>query len=134
MVGFLSPHRENRMAASPYVLKPDADGWLLEAPQQTAFSWQYAEGRDDLLSLYGKGKREQWDATQRIDWSLSLGDENPMGLPDDMIPIAGSDLWGRMARDDRAMLRRHLQAWQVSQFLHGEQGALICASRVVQQV
>jgi hypothetical protein len=122
------------MAASPYVLSPDGREWMLEAPQETVFSWQYTEGRDDLLSLYGKGKREQWDATQRIDWSLPLGDENPMGLPDDMIPIVGSDLWNRMARDDRATLRRHLQAWQVSQFLHGEQGALICASRVVQQV
>jgi len=31
-------------------------------------------------------------------------------------------------------LRRHFQAWQISQFLHGEQGALICTAKIVQQV
>jgi hypothetical protein len=31
-------------------------------------------------------------------------------------------------------LRHHLQAWQLSQFLHGEQGALVCTAKIVQQV
>ena len=31
-------------------------------------------------------------------------------------------------------MRRHLQAWQLSQFLHGEQGALVCTAKIVQQV
>jgi hypothetical protein len=34
----------------------------------------------------------------------------------------------------RAELRRHIQAWQFSQFLHGEQGALVCTAKIVQQV
>src|ERR1700687_4685224 len=33
-----------------------------------------------------------------------------------------------------ANLRRHFQSWQLSQFLHGEQGALICTAKIVQQV
>ncbi len=31
-------------------------------------------------------------------------------------------------------MRRHFQAWQLSQFMHGEQGALICTAKIVQQV
>ena len=37
-------------------------------------------------------------------------------------------------RRRRATVRRHLQAWQLSQFLHGEQGALVCTAKIVQQV
>jgi 1,2-phenylacetyl-CoA epoxidase catalytic subunit len=33
-----------------------------------------------------------------------------------------------------ANLRRHVQAWSNSQFLHGEQGALVCTAKIVQQV
>ena len=35
---------------------------------------------------------------------------------------------------EKAELRRHFQSWQISQFLHGEQGALICTAKIVQQV
>jgi hypothetical protein len=39
-----------------------------------------------------------------------------------------------MTAGEKANLRRHVQAWQLSQFLHGEQGALICTAKIVQQV
>jgi hypothetical protein len=119
---------------SPYVRDLDSEVSRIGSQQETAFTWDYNEKREDLLSLYSKGKREQWDAATRIDWSCELGDENPMGLPDEMIWIWGSDIWHRQTRAERATLRKHLQAWQVSQFLHAEQGALICCGRIVQQV
>ncbi len=31
-------------------------------------------------------------------------------------------------------MRRHFQAWTISQFLQGEQAAMICAAKIVQQV
>jgi hypothetical protein len=119
---------------SPYVKDLTSEVRRIETLQETAFSWDYDERRKDLLALYGKGKREQWDAATRIDWSCELDDENPMGLPDAMIGIWDSDIWNRMTRAERATLRKHLQAWQVSQFLHAEQGALVCCARIVQQV
>jgi hypothetical protein len=39
-----------------------------------------------------------------------------------------------MSRQDKDNLRRHYIAWLFSQFLHGEQGALVCASKIVQTV
>ncbi|HSQ69408.1 MAG TPA: ferritin-like domain-containing protein [Steroidobacteraceae bacterium] len=98
------------------------------------FRWEYDDGRDRLLKLYEKGKRQQWDAATRIDWSQDLDPENPSGLPDEMISIFGSPVWQRMSGPERVRLRHHLQAWQLSQFLHGEQGALVCAAKIVQQV
>jgi hypothetical protein len=129
----LNDSRHGMRTTSPYV-KQMEEVSRHDNPQETSFTWDYAEARDDLLSLYEKGKREQWNATSRIDWSRPLGEDNPMGLPDEMIWIWGSDIWNRLNSSERATLRRHLQAWQISQFLHAEQGALICCARIVQQV
>lgn len=111
-----------------------ATQWPVPQDYQALFNWEYDDGRDKLLNLYAKGKRLQWDAAERIDWSLDLDPENPEGLPDEVIPIFGSDVWNRLTKEERAELRRHFQSWQLSQFLHGEQGALICSAKIVQQV
>src|SRR5258707_13372478 len=55
-------------------------------------------------------------------------------MPDQTIPIFGSAVWDRMSAAEHAKVRRHFQAWQLSQFMHGEQGALICTAKIVQQV
>ena len=55
-----------------------------------------------------------------------------MVLDDRFISIYGSDIWQKLTAKERANLRRHTQAWQFSQFLHGEQGALVCAAKIVE--
>ena len=119
---------------SRYVTSPGDMIWQMTGPQQTTFRWEYDDGRAGLLALYDKGKRQQWDAQERIDWAQELDPDNPMQLPDETISIAGSDLWNKLTAREMAEFRRHAQAWQISQFLHGEQGALICAAKIVQQV
>ena len=117
-----------------YATPTDADRWDVPQGFATTFRWEYADGRDGLLKLYAKGKEKQWDAATRIDWSLDLDPENPEQLPDESIPIAGSDVFRRLTASEKANLRRHFQSWQLSQFLHGEQGALVCTAKIVQQV
>lgn len=117
-----------------YAKPLDAAEWVVSQDFTTTFRWEYDDGRDKLLNLYAKGKKLQWDAAERIDWSQELDPENPEGLPDEILPIYGSDVWNRLTPQERVRLRRHFQAWQLSQFLHGEQGALICTAKIVQQV
>jgi para-aminobenzoate N-oxygenase AurF len=119
---------------SRYVSSPGDMAWSMSMPQQTTFCWEYDDGRAELLALYDKGKRQQWNAVERVDWSRELDAENPMQLPDETITLFGSDIWDRLAPKEVVAFRRHAQAWQISQFLHGEQGALICAAKIVQQV
>ena len=119
---------------SRYPFAIDSTRWDVSGSFDTTFRWEYEEGRPSLLGLYSKGKRLQWDAEKRIDWSMDLDPENPMELPDDAISIYGSDVWRRLTNKEKAEVRRHQQAWQISQFLHGEQGALICTAKIVQQV
>ncbi len=108
--------------------------WQVPQSFATTFRWEYDDGREKLLNLYEKGKKLQWNASDRIDWSQDLDPENPSGLPDEMIAIYGSDVWNRLNDKERTRLRHHMQAWQLSQFLHGEQGALVCTAKIVQQV
>ncbi len=123
-----------RLTADSYAIPTDPLDWKVAGSFETNFTWEYADGRDSLLKLYGKGKRLQWDAEERLDWSRDLDPTNPMELPDEALPIFGSKVFERMNDRERSELRRHFQSWQISQFLHGEQGALICTAKIVQQV
>lgn len=117
-----------------YAQSTGGHDWNVPQSYDTSFQWEYQDGREKLLNLYEKGKRLQWNSNERIDWSQDLDPENPAQLPDEYMPLFGSDLWGRMTKAERNKARRHFQAWQISQFLHGEQGALICTAKIVQQV
>ncbi|MHB2024222.1 MAG: ferritin-like domain-containing protein, partial [Mycobacteriales bacterium] len=108
--------------------------WDVPAAGHTRFTWEYDDGRDRLLSLYQRGKDKQWDATRRIDWSLEVDPTSPLGLSDETCPIYGSQMWDKLGEKNQKELGRHLGAWQFSQFLHGEQGALICSARIVESV
>src|SRR2546426_14316 len=117
-----------------YQLPVDQTGWTLSGQTQTAFTWEYEDERSRLLALYDKGKKQQWDAATRIDWSQDLDPENPQEIDDRLIPIFGSALWDKLTDKEKVHLRHHQQAQTLSQFMHGEQGALMAAARIVQTV
>ena len=117
-----------------YVLPVEQTEWKFDGNTETCFTWEYDEPREALLQLYAKGKKQQWDAAERIDWSLDLDPQNPMMLDDRVVHIYGTDLWNRMNEKERRRVRHHLQASQISQFMHGEQGALIATAKIVQTV
>jgi hypothetical protein len=113
---------------------PTESGWDVESSATTSFDFEYDQGRDQLLRLYDKGTRKQWLAKDRIDWSADVDLDNPMGFPDEYVPIFGSPTWEKMNDRERSTMRRHMASWQFSQFMHGEQGALVCTAKIVQTV
>ncbi|MFJ6838313.1 ferritin-like domain-containing protein [Streptomyces sp. NPDC091209] len=122
------------MSTRIYALPIDQTRWQVPGGGTTVFDWEYDEGRDRLLSLYEKGKQKQWDAAERLDWSIDIDLDNPMGVPEQTIAIYGSEVWSKLSQKDKGVIRHHLASWQFSQFLHGEQGALICSSKIVHTV
>src|ERR1700743_2916590 len=120
--------------ASLYVEALKDTTWTVPQNYDACFNWVYDTGRAGMMGLYQKGKEFQWDATTRIDWSQELDEDNPQQLPEEMLPIAGMGLYQKMSRKEKAKARKHFQAWQLSQFMQGEQGALICAAKIVTQV
>jgi hypothetical protein len=57
-----------------------------------------------------------------------------MGLDDRAVQIYDSDIWNRLTDKEKGKVRHHLQAQTLSQFMHGEQGALIATAKIVQTV
>ncbi len=119
------------LTGSDFAFEPK---WGIESPSTTMFDFNYTGGRDQLLRLYDKGTRRQWIGSDRLDWSQEVDLTNPVGMPDEMNPLFGTDWWDKMSDERRGELRRHVEAWRFSQFMHGEQGALICTAKIVQTV
>ncbi|MER6331256.1 ferritin-like domain-containing protein [Streptomyces sp. NPDC001034] len=117
-----------------YANEPGESAWQVPASGAARFSWEYDDGRERLLALYQKGKDKQWDGTKRIDWDLEVDPCDVLGTPDEATALYGTPYWDRMSEREKGELRRHFASWQFSQFLHGEQGAMICAARIVESV
>ncbi len=119
-----------------YTIPAEHATWDVGMQGAARFTWEYDDQRDRLLSLYQKGKDKQWDQVHRIDWDTEVEPHDVLGLPVETISIYGTDQWDRIKNDQKAIdeLSLHLTSWQFSQFLHGEQGAMICSARIVESV
>jgi hypothetical protein len=99
----------------------------------SVFSWDYKLRHQELMRLYEKGKALQWNAATDIDWSIDVDPERAAG--EDMDPL--NDILAYPQPVDRALrgrMNHHFNAWMLSQFLHGEQGALLATAEIVNTV
>jgi hypothetical protein len=94
-------------------------------------SASYAQEDERFDRIYSKSKQQQWNVDD-YDWTYELDADNPLKLPDQTLLIYGSSLWDRLSDERRSEARRHFQSWTLSQILHGEQGALMCAAKLAQ--
>jgi len=127
------------------MLTTDQASASLDAAFQTTFTWNYDRQREGLDKLYEKAKANQWNATTDLDWSLEVDPEREihrgaesMGVPvgwqvNRLVTMDGSKIssWGEKELLTFAIEN---QKASMSQFLHGEQGALLCTSRLVESV
>jgi hypothetical protein len=102
---------------------------------ETVFDWGYALERKNLLALYEKGKSASWKADD-IDWSI---DVDPQRILRQRVAAGSARAANELLRpptrfsDEAAVeLQLNLDAFMLSQFLHGEQGALLAAAKLVQ--
>lgn len=96
----------------------------------TNYAWNYASVKDGLGQLYEKAKREQWNSTTQLAWDTQVDPESEI-VPDAINPLAEYGPYKKLNQKERNHLRHAQMALQLSQFLHGEQGALIVASQLV---
>lgn len=115
----------------PEVLTDLAGEWAVPVHGNAVIQWDYDQRNDKLVRLYKQGKQRQWDMDERLDWDHETDPDDPLGLPDDFISIAGSKLWDRLPESERRVVRRHSSGWLYSQFLHSEQAALIAVGKIL---
>jgi hypothetical protein len=101
---------------------------------KTIFDWRYALEEQQLLSLYEKGKRLNWNATE-LAWSTDV-DVERMAREARVDQVFNDFMKApkRLGIEEAVQLRVHQNANLLSQFLHGEQGALIATAKIVQTV
>ena len=105
----------------------------IEARLDISFNWGYEKTREDLRELYRKSKLAQWDGETRLDWSIDVDIEKAQ-IPEFMHPLYGSEIYAKLDPKKHLELRREMPAWMQSQFLHGEQGAMLVAAQLVNAV
>ena len=118
---------------------PDEVLHVVEDQADAIFTWDYAKGaRPGLDRLYEKAKTSQWNARTDLDWSIEVDQEavvaaNAVANDRGRVDLSGT----RLERWDDATWTRfgiESQNWMLSQFLHGEQGALVCTAKIVETV
>ncbi len=98
------------------------------------FSWDYDHQDDRLVRLYDKAKRSQWNAATDLDWSIDVDQSHlDAGLLAVLRDPPGSP-FAHLTDGELAEIGWESQAWTVSQFLHGEQGALLATAKLVDAV
>jgi hypothetical protein len=107
---------------------------------EAIFTWNYDKGeREKLDRLYEKAKTSQWNATTDLDWSIEVDPRTALdlnmerALMGDFVDDPGSPVakWGD---DEWEEFGLQSIKWRLSQFLHGEQGALLCTAKIVETV
>jgi hypothetical protein len=100
------------------------------------FDWSYPADQPEMAELYQRAKRGQWDGAE-LPWNLSvdpLDPEVPL-LPERFVDFAALEALGiRLDAREKQRFTADLATWMLSQFLHGEQGALFAAAQVTEAV
>lgn len=106
----------------------------------TIFTWDYSLARPQLRKLYEKAKTGQWNGSIDLDWSTNVDIEATItadqllignGIDPSLYAHTPLATWG-----DKEWLEFGIESrrWTLSQFLHGEQGALVCTAKIVETV
>ena len=105
------------------------------------FTWDYEKGaRPQLNKLYEKAKHSQWNGETDLPWDTEVDLEAQAQLQVDTFRAftESYDLKGspfeRWGDKEWATLNIESANWTLSQFMHGEQGALICTAKIVETV
>lgn len=108
-------------------------GSAVESLRDATFTWAYEPANAGLAKLYAKAKDSQWNASTDIDWSIEVDPMSSGGMGD-YLPMLATEAFDRFNECEKGEAVWHFNAWITSQFLHGEQGALLATAKLVQQV
>jgi len=119
----------------------DEERHAVHSVYDTIFTWDYEKGqRPKLEKLYEKAKKTQWNGQTDLPWDTEVDQEQLVvanavanGGFTDGIDVSGTSLerWG-----DKEWIQFGVESqnWTLSQFMHGEQGALVCTAKIVESV
>jgi len=107
----------------------------VHAAMEAIYNWNYDSEIDQLRTLYANALERQWIAVRDLDWSMPI-DREAFSRSFSMggIPVQKTTFWKSLPAESRWEISRRASALMLSNFLHGEQGALMVASQLVAAV
>ena len=107
----------------------------LDTAMQVIYQWNYDPEVEELRRLYTKATEAQWIAEREIDWDRAIDHQRfattPLGAA---LPIEQTSYWKSLSEETVWELTRRTASFRLSNFLHGEQGALMVAAQLVNAV
>ena len=100
---------------------------IFSTPLTGSYNWDYKVQDDRIKKLYDLGKQLNWDPEMDINWDRPWPDEERMP---ELMNLHTYQPYLDMDEPTRKEFWLHMNAWSLSQFLHGEQGALLVASQL----
>lgn len=98
----------------------------------TLWDFDYEPTHDELDTLYETAKKNQWNGSTAIDWSRPVGKEGP--VLNVQMAFAGTNFFSRLSEEEQKEIEIRVSSWRLSQFLHGEQGALVVCGQLVNSI
>jgi hypothetical protein len=121
----------------------DATIKIITDNAQRVFLWNYDRSRDQLVTLYNKGMASQWNSVTDLDWSTDVDPEQlvrtspqqnlTVELARAAAEVPGSPL-AKWSEKEFVQLGIEALKASLSQFMHGEQGAMMVAAKIVETV
>ncbi|RMF18967.1 MAG: ferritin-like domain-containing protein [Candidatus Dadabacteria bacterium] len=102
---------------------------IFQTPLTGSYSWDYEECDQKIRRLYRLGKELNWNAEIDVDWSYTHP-KTEFPFDEALNPFKGTN-YDDMTEEEKLDVAWHNHCWTQSQFLHGEQGALLVASQLV---
>jgi hypothetical protein len=99
---------------------------------ETLWDYDYEPTHEELDVLYETAKKNQWNGSSAIDWSRPVGKEGPVLNVHEA--FKGTNFFTRLSPAEQNEIEVRVSAWRLSQFLHGEQGALVVCGQLVNSI
>ena len=108
-------------------------GHAIDIQNTAYFRHLYDPDQAEMRRLYEQAKRDQWNAATDIDWDRKLEGDGGL-LADDLVDIYGTKFWDKLSPDQRVEMNHRVTRWRLSTLVHGEHGAILVCSQIVQNV
>ncbi|MBP6382092.1 MAG: ferritin-like domain-containing protein [Pseudomonadales bacterium] len=102
---------------------------IFQTPLTGCYNWDYRVQDDRIRKLYELGKQLNWNVETDIDWNKPRTRLTPEQR-DAIVAFKGYGPYEALSEEQKQEFAEHENVWTLSQFLHGEQGALLVASQL----
>ncbi len=103
---------------------------IFHTPLTGAYNWDYTVADNRIKKLYELGKELNWNGSIDLNWDYTHPADKRIMEPDEELPHEALDAYNDLSEEEKILFDRHSTAELMSQFLHGEQGALLVASQL----